>query len=187
MAKWPKKGTDEFRAYMREYMKAHTEKKRQDPEYIEKYRQYHREYKRQWSSNPDNRQRQSEQQKAGWHRRMQDPAFREKTRLRSLANYQRSKQDPAWAERQVRQGVCRERGITMADYEQRLKDQDGVCAICHQPQRDRRKKYLAIDHCHTNGHVRGLLCTQCNTMLGNARDNPELLRNAALYLESHTS
>ena len=184
MAKWPKKGTDEYRAFMREYMKVYSERKRQDPVYLEEQRRYHREYKRKWSSDPDNRQRQGEQQRAGWHRRMQDPAFREKTRVRRTASYHRRKQDPVWVTRQVRQQVCRERGITVADYEQRLKDQNGVCAICGQPETDRRRKYLSIDHCHEGGHVRGLLCRACNQALGFMKDSPEQLRKAADYLEA---
>jgi hypothetical protein len=44
----------------------------------------------------------------------------------------------------------------------------------------------AIDHCHTTGAVRGTLCHQCNTALGNFKDSPELLRRAALYVEKRT-
>lgn len=39
-----------------------------------------------------------------------------------------------------------------------------------------------IDHCHETGRVRGVLCTNCNLMLGNAKDNPETLRRAIDYL-----
>ncbi len=66
--------------------------------------------------------------------------------------------------------------------------QGGVCAICEQPetaQRSGRAKWLAVDHDHGTGAVRGLLCSNCNPMLGYAKDDPALLRAAASYLESH--
>lgn len=40
-----------------------------------------------------------------------------------------------------------------------------------------------IDHCHTTGKIRGLLCTNCNNMLGKAKDNVEVLKKAISYLE----
>jgi hypothetical protein len=40
-----------------------------------------------------------------------------------------------------------------------------------------------VDHCHTGGHVRGIICNECNRGLGYFRDSPNALRNAASYLE----
>ena len=45
-------------------------------------------------------------------------------------------------------------------------------------------KRLAVDHCHKTGKIRGLLCSTCNLMIGNAYDNPEILRSGANYLEA---
>jgi hypothetical protein len=53
-----------------------------------------------------------------------------------------------------------------------------VCQICSLP--DRRA--LNVDHCHTTGKVRGLLCDSCNKGLGMFKDNPDLLTNAVKYL-----
>jgi len=44
---------------------------------------------------------------------------------------------------------------------------------------------LAVDHCHESGEVRKLLCHNCNRALGLFKDNPELLRKAAKYIEDH--
>jgi hypothetical protein len=61
-----------------------------------------------------------------------------------------------------------------------LSAQDGRCAICGAERGTRR---LAIDHDHTTGFIRGLLCVRCNTGLGSFRDDPELLRKAIEYLD----
>ena len=81
-------------------------------------------------------------------------------------------------------------GITLDDYNRMFEEQNGVCKICHEtcdhPQR-RKSGTLSIDHCHTTGKVRGLLCNQCNSLLGWARDNINTLQKAIEYLEtSHT-
>lgn len=61
--------------------------------------------------------------------------------------------------------------------------QNGKCAICQDQLNGGRQ--TAVDHCHATGRIRELLCTLCNTALGRARDNPQLLRAMAAYLERH--
>ncbi len=63
--------------------------------------------------------------------------------------------------------------------------QQGCCAICRIDLSSLGSKYQHIDHCHTTHTIRGLLCQWCNQGLGNFRDSPEALRNAATYLENH--
>ena len=73
-------------------------------------------------------------------------------------------------------------GITGEQYDAILAAQAGRCAIC---QNLPRTMNLAIDHNHKTGEVRGLLCRRCNqNVLGGAREDPEMLRRAARYLES---
>lgn len=75
--------------------------------------------------------------------------------------------------------------ITVEEYKELFEKQKGCCAICLQPGVFRLytgTKGLGIDHCHVTGRVRGLLCRQCNVLLGYARDNPEILQRAAKYL-----
>jgi Recombination endonuclease VII len=81
-------------------------------------------------------------------------------------------------------------GITVEDYDRMLAEQNGGCAICERkPDRVRRRTGkvldLAVDHSHEDGHVRGLLCTDCNVVLGLMDDSPDLLRAAVAYLERH--
>lgn len=75
--------------------------------------------------------------------------------------------------------------LTPEDYFRILKEQDGKCAICFEmftsgegPAMQR----LHIDHNHVTMKVRGLLCVNCNLMLGQAKDNTKTLLSAVQYL-----
>lgn len=70
--------------------------------------------------------------------------------------------------------------ITPEDYERMLTEQNGVCAICGQPPRGKMKR-LSVDHNHTTGEVRGLLCITCNRVAGYL-DNKPWLAAASKYL-----
>lgn len=69
-------------------------------------------------------------------------------------------------------------GITEAEYELLFESQKGLCALCLNPS----KKRLQVDHCHTTGKVRGLLCRACNLGLGFFRDNKFTLLRAIDYI-----
>lgn len=72
-------------------------------------------------------------------------------------------------------------GITLEQYEEILKAQNGVCAVCFRPPRG---KLLSVDHDHVTGFVRGLLCNGCNLrVIGKHRDG-KLFHSAAKYLDS---
>lgn len=73
-------------------------------------------------------------------------------------------------------------GITLDSYNSILAEQDGRCAICGGPPDG---KALAVDHDHSTGYIRGLLCRGCNTGLGCFRDSAEFLTLASRYLERH--
>jgi Recombination endonuclease VII len=78
-------------------------------------------------------------------------------------------------------------GITKDDYDALALAQGGRCAICgDQSAWNRREgELLPVDHDHITGKVRALLCHACNQALGLMRDNPELLRAAADYIDKH--
>lgn len=76
--------------------------------------------------------------------------------------------------------------IDLNDYNEILKNQNNCCAICKNPQSDFIKS-LAVDHDHKTGRIRALLCEKCNVGLGSFRDNPELLRKAADYIEFYNN
>ena len=71
--------------------------------------------------------------------------------------------------------------ITLEQYNELLIKQDFCCAICGKHV-SKCKKRLAVDHDHITGEVRGLLCMQCNIILGNANDDVEILLEAINYL-----
>ena len=75
-------------------------------------------------------------------------------------------------------------GITVEQFEAKLKEQDGKCLICGATQSVLGHK-LAVDHNHTTGKIRGILCKSCNIGIGNLKDSPILLRQAADYLERY--
>lgn len=70
-------------------------------------------------------------------------------------------------------------GLTPERYKEMFEEQNGMCAL---PSCGRNIE--VIDHDHDSGTLRRLLCKQCNFALGNFRDNPELMRDAANYIES---
>lgn len=74
--------------------------------------------------------------------------------------------------------------LTPADAEYILEHQGYKCAICGYDLTNPKKRRL--DHCHTHGHARGVLCNWCNVGLGHFRDDPEVLKAAIHYLENNT-
>lgn len=96
----------------------------------------------------------------------------------------------AWKERNVARLASYSRrhhlqtkfGLTTEDYDRKLAEQGGVCAICGTDDTS-PWDWFCIDHDHATGKVRGLLCRACNTSIGQVSDDPERLRKAAAYLE----
>lgn len=74
-------------------------------------------------------------------------------------------------------------GIGYAEYLTMFEAQGGCCAICGTDDTGGRKAFH-VDHCHETGKIRGLLCGNCNSGIGNLRDDIGLLRRAIDYLES---
>jgi hypothetical protein len=73
-------------------------------------------------------------------------------------------------------------GLTDEDY-QRLLNTHKCCVICEREFDNELRP--VIDHDHTSGKVRSLLCNSCNTLLGHARENEGVLLSAIEYLRKH--
>lgn len=112
------------------------------------------------------------------------PEFNNRTREGIKArNARRKSSDPDYY---LNKRLLKKFGISAALYKAKLAEQNGVCAICGQmptPDRTGRAYILSVDHDHSNGKVRGLLCKNHNIALGYFKDNPEFLRKAADYIE----
>ena len=79
-------------------------------------------------------------------------------------------------------------GITLEVFNEMLDSQNSLCAICSKPETmfDSKQKVirrLSVDHCHTTGKVRGLLCSHCNHAIGKFKDDVDLLQKAINYLK----
>lgn len=79
-------------------------------------------------------------------------------------------------------------GLTLEEYDTMYAGQNRACSICARPliaypNRSQHNERACVDHCHTTGRVRGILCNECNTGLGNFKDSPMLMRRAIEYLQ----
>ena len=82
-----------------------------------------------------------------------------------------------------RKWLVRLYGITWDQYQGIIAYQGGKCAICFTDKPGKRLRSWMIDHDHSTGEVRGVLCENCNRALGMMQDDPDRLRMAADYLE----
>jgi hypothetical protein len=98
----------------------------------------------------------------------------------------RNKEKEYWDTRQAEYYMKTKYGMTMDDYHRMLKEQGDKCDICGISVEDYKKKSrirFHIDHCHTTGLVRGILCGPCNTGLGSFKDSTTSLSNSITYLK----
>lgn len=75
-------------------------------------------------------------------------------------------------------------GIDLKDYNNMLEDQEGKCGICGGSDPKHTSGRFVVDHCHESGLVRGLLCGECNFMIGKSNDDIEILKKAITYLKN---
>lgn len=108
--------------------------------------------------------------------------------LAYLRNYSKVNKKYRTKEARLRH-VKRKYNLDANDYLGMILQQNNVCAICLQPEDavngagDVRP--LCVDHDHSTGKVRGLLCNHCNALLGHAKDNITTLENSIEYLKRY--
>ena len=81
--------------------------------------------------------------------------------------------------------LMRKYGMTIEQYDAMLEAQGGGCFICGRPPREDIS--LHVDHDHSTGKVRGILCFCCNNALADFQEDPELLKKAATYVSWHAN
>jgi len=93
---------------------------------------------------------------------------RNKSKKKTQKNIQRSKETT----------LKSRYGISTFEYNEMLLQQEGRCKICGKTS----DKTLHIDHNHSTGKVRALLCNNCNILIGHAKEDPLILQQAMNYL-----
>lgn len=139
-----------------------------------------------------NRQKQKSPKRREYIRsRRADPKLRARELHLERMRYADNVQDEEWKDkrnqRESRGKFLRRYGITVAERDALLLGQGSKCKICEMPIAFIGKSATTgahIDHCHSTGRVRGILCASCNTTLGKFGDDPARLRKAAEYLET---
>ena len=159
---------EKLRAACRRYDHTHRdEAQKRHLVWCEDNRAHVRSKARQWHA--ENRERINAKQREAYQRRKhKDP---EKHRRTVLANHLRAKY-----------------GMTVADFDKMLVDQQQCCALCHEPMElggRIRPLRAVVDHDHVTGVVRGLIHSRCNKLLGFAEDSVDRLAFAISYLRSH--
>lgn len=77
-------------------------------------------------------------------------------------------------------------GITLLQYNSVLDEQNHKCMICRRHESEFKNSF-AVDHCHKSGKVRGLLCMDCNVLLGHYENKPELFQQFNFYIHYYES
>jgi len=103
-----------------------------------------------------------------------DKSYKRSAESRAAAHKAFKARNPGYFQNYMRQ---RKYGLTTEQYQEMAQAQGNKCAICQV------EKPLVIDHDHGTGKVRGLVCTPCNTALGQFGDTVEGLQNAISYLQ----
>jgi|ERR1017187_7892677 hypothetical protein len=109
---------------------------------------------------------------------------REAWNRRGREYYHATKHDPNKKVRRRKYEYEKKFNLTIEQYDEMLRQQDYKCAICRRDTPNKKQNtHWAVDHDHTTGKVRGLLCQNCNQGLGKFKDNKILLEEAIKYLQ----
>lgn len=101
------------------------------------------------------------------------------------AHYHVMKHDAVWIENRYIKKKAKKYDLSVEDAREIWNT--NTCVICGDvtPANKKPHEFLGFDHSHQTGKYRGLLCRQCNWMLGHAKDDPLILRKGADYLEKN--
>jgi len=134
------------------------------------------EYNRKYQKNHPEVNRKSNAKYRALHReKVLETARQYARRVRKENPEEMHKKDRRWA-------MFKNYGISLEQYDEILQSQNGLCAICQCPPGNGNGRYLCIDHDHSTGGIRGLLCRKCNAALGLVSDSPETLNRMIAYL-----
>jgi len=124
--------------------------------------------------------------------------FRRKNNTRHLKSRclpctQKQKKSVLTSEQRKKHTLKNSYGITLNHYNDMLERQSGRCLICdckfdmsYKPKGGSGAKSPCVDHCHTTGKIRGLLCSNCNKGIGCLKENISILSRAIQYIANHS-
>jgi hypothetical protein len=108
-----------------------------------------------------------------------DSSDKRKSKCNRCRYKDRKENNPEW---EFYKNIKNRYNLSKTEYDKMFNEQESSCKICKT-----NIKYLnrglMVDHCHITNKVRGLLCNNCNTILGMAKDNIETLKECINYLE----
>jgi hypothetical protein len=121
--------------------------------------------------------------KRAWYLEHQEEVLKKHQEYRK-----KHKDNPKYQEMIVKSRLKHRYNITLEEYNNLVIKQNGVCAICKEPEtsidpRNKRKRILSVDHNHQTGQVRGLLCILCNQAIGMLKEKSDNFLNASKYLK----
>ena len=176
-------------AWKKEYAEKRKQKAASDPDYRAKRNaqsakdkearaEYMKEY---YAKNPEKFKKRTPEQQAQYNaRRREKYAECAETREKAKAAarlWAQSNPDGKKAQR-----LAAAYGIALSDFNDMMAMQNNACAICGYSDMSDPKIFPVVDHCHTTGKVRGILCSSCNHGLGKFKDDVTRLMLAAAYL-----
>lgn len=112
------------------------------------------------------------------------PKWSEKDNERCKALYVSS---PRYRWSKLEAGLRKSYGIDSEDWARMFEKQKGCCGICLDRLVVNNDRLTHVDHNHTTGKVRELLCRKCNSFIGLARESAKILKSALAYLERHNA
>lgn len=78
--------------------------------------------------------------------------------------------------------LYREYNLSLEQFKDLVTTQSGRCASCKELFQSNKRTH--VDHCHKTGRVRSILCSGCNTELGQLKECPVRIRALAYYAET---
>jgi hypothetical protein len=175
--RWRENNPEKFKEIQKRYRDNHPEKRQEqkikwlkdNPNYFKEYNQKHKEKRKQYRK--DNIEKVREWRR-NWAKNNPDKK-KEMDKYYNQNNKEKIKINN-------RNRILKQYNLTQEDFDKLLNSQNNQCGIC--------KKILKvpyIDHDHTTGEVRGILCLQCNTGLGYLGDNVKAVINTLYYLNKN--
>lgn len=141
------------------------------------------------SSYEKNREKRIEAASIYQKKKMEDPEYVKKKNEKRRHRYKEMMKEEEYRTKRNEYGMKAklktQYGMTYEDYWKMYHSQNGECKICNRKPvvgNTGSKRPLVVDHCHDTNKVRGLLCNQCNIMLGMAQNRPEVLASAIKFL-----